>query len=68
MEAMIDYSLGPQAWTDEVPEWEVHGGTILSVQTMSSGTGYDRVQHHKLSSPAEHIAALGEFVRAVRGG
>ena len=68
MEAMIDYSLGPQAWTDEVPEWEAHGGTILSVQTMSSGTGYDRVQHHKLGSPAEHIAALGEFARVVRGG
>jgi probable F420-dependent oxidoreductase len=68
MEAMIDYSLGPQAWTDEVPEWEAQGGTILSVQTMSSGTGYDRVQHHKLGSPAEHSAALGEFARVVRGG
>ncbi len=68
MEAMIDYSLGPQAWTDEVPEWEAHGGTILSVQTMSSGTGYDRVQHNTLGSPAEHIAALGEFARVVRGG
>jgi probable F420-dependent oxidoreductase len=67
MEAMIDYSLGPQAWTDEVPEWQAHGGTILSVQTMSSGTGYDREQHHKLGSPAEHVAALSEFARVVQG-
>jgi len=67
MEAMIDYSLGPRAWADEVPAWQEHGGTILSVQTMSSGTGYDRVQHGRLVSPAEHIAALGEFARAVRG-
>jgi probable F420-dependent oxidoreductase len=68
MEAMIDYSLGPRAWTEEVPAWEARGGTILSVQTMSSGTGYDRVPHDRLGSPAEHIAALGEFARAVRGG
>jgi probable F420-dependent oxidoreductase len=67
MEAMIDYSLGPQAWTDEVPEWEAGGGTILSVQTMSTGTGYDRVPHYQLGSPAAHIAALGEFARVVQG-
>jgi probable F420-dependent oxidoreductase len=67
MEAMIEYSLGPRAWAGEVPAWEAGGGTILSVQTMSTGTGYDRVQR-PLGSPADHIAALGEFARAVRGG
>jgi probable F420-dependent oxidoreductase len=68
MEAMIDYTLGPQAWTAEVAAWEARGGSILSVQTMSTGTGYDRVAHHQLDSPAAHIAALGEFARVVRGG
>jgi probable F420-dependent oxidoreductase len=68
MEAMIEYTAGPQAWADEVPAWQARGGTILSIQTMSSGTGYDRVQHRQLDSPAAHIAALGEFARVVRGG
>jgi probable F420-dependent oxidoreductase len=68
MEAMIDYALGPQAWADEVAAWEAGGGTILSVQTMQSGTGYQRVSHHKLGSAAAHIGALGEFARVVRGG
>ncbi|MBV9205011.1 MAG: LLM class F420-dependent oxidoreductase [Actinobacteria bacterium] len=68
MEAMIEYTAGPQAWADEVPAWQARGGTILSIQTMSSGTGYDRVQHRQLDSPAAHIAALGEFARVARGG
>jgi probable F420-dependent oxidoreductase len=68
MEAMIDYSLGPRAWADEAPAWQARGGTILSIQTMSSGTGYQRVQHRELGTPADHVAALGEFARVVRGG
>jgi len=68
MDAMIDYALGPQAWADEVPAWQAAGGTILSIQTMQSGTGYQRVMHHQLSDPAAHIAALGEFARVLRGG
>jgi hypothetical protein len=65
MDAMIEYGLGSRAWAEEVPAWEAHGGTILSVQTMSTGTGYDRVQR-PLDSPAQHIAALGEFARTVK--
>src|SRR4029077_11265617 len=61
MDAMIDYALGPRAWADEVPAWRAAGGTILSVQTMQSGSGYQRVMHHKLGTPAAHIAALGEL-------
>jgi hypothetical protein len=68
MDAMIDYALGAQAWADEVPAWQAAGGTILSVQTMQSGTGYQRVMHHQLSSPAAHIAALGEFARVLQLG
>lgn len=68
MDAMIDYALGPRAWADEMPVWEASGGTILSIQTMQSGAGYQRFSHHKLDSPAAHIAALGEFARVMRGG
>jgi probable F420-dependent oxidoreductase len=68
LDAMIDYALGPRAWADEVPAWRAAGGTILSVQTMQSGTGYQRVMHHKLGSPAAHIAALGEFAGLLQGG
>jgi hypothetical protein len=68
MDAMIEFSLGPQAWAAEVPAWQAAGGTILSVQTMQSGTGYQRVMHHRLGTPAAHIAALGEFAGVLRGG
>jgi hypothetical protein len=51
-----------------VPAWQAAGGSILSIQTMQSGTGYQRVSHHKLDRPAAHIAALGEFARVLRGG
>jgi hypothetical protein len=68
MDAVIDYALGPQAWAQEVSAWQAAGGTILSVQTMQSGTGYQRAMHHKLASPAAHIAALSEFARVTRGG
>jgi len=51
-----------------VPAWQAAGGSILSIQTMQSGTGYQRVMHHKLDRPAAHIAALGEFARVLRGG
>ena len=67
MEAMIDYTLGPRAWTDEILAWEAAGGTVLSVQTMQSGSGYQRVSH-QLGGPAAHIVALSEFAREVRGG
>jgi hypothetical protein len=33
-----------------------------------SGTGYQRVMHHRLGTPAAHIAALGEFAGVLRGG
>jgi hypothetical protein len=35
---------------------------------MQSGTGYQRVMHHRLGAPAAHIAALGEFAGVLRGG
>ena len=67
MEAMIDFSLGPHCWTDEVPAWQERGGTMLSVRTMSTGAGYHGVPHTDLGTPAAHIAALGEFAQVVHG-
>ena len=67
MEAMIDYSLGPRFWADEVPEWQERGGTMLSVRTMSTGAGHHGVPRTDLGAPAAHIAALGEFAQVVHG-
>lgn len=65
MEAMIDYSLGPEGWADEVPEWESRGGAMLSIRTMSTGASYHGVPVTELSTPAAHIAALEEFAGVV---
>ena len=67
MEAMIDYSLGPRFWADEVPAWQERGGTMLSVRTMSTGAGHHGVPRTDLGTPAAHIAALGEFAQVVHG-
>ncbi len=67
MEAMIDYSLGPRFWADEVPAWQERGGTMLSVRTMSTGAGHHGVPRTDLGTPAAHIAALGEFAHVVHG-
>jgi probable F420-dependent oxidoreductase len=67
METMIDYSLGPRAWAEQTAAWAASGGSTLSIRTMSTGAGYHRVPHAELSTPAAHIAALGEFMRIVRG-
>jgi probable F420-dependent oxidoreductase len=67
METMIDYSLGPDAWAEQVLAWEGSGGTILSIRTMSTGAEYHRVPRVELPNPAAHITALQDFVRVVRG-
>jgi probable F420-dependent oxidoreductase len=67
METMIDYSLGPQAWAEQVPAWAASGGCLLSVRTMSTGAAYHGVPQAQLSDPAAHIAALSDFRRVVCG-
>jgi hypothetical protein len=67
MEAMIDYSLGPRFWAEEVPDWQERGGTMLSVRTMSTGAGHHGVPSTDVGTPAAHIAALGEFAQVVHG-
>lgn len=67
METMIDYSLGPDVWRHQMSAWEDSGGSILSIRTMSTGADYHGVPRVELADPTAHIAALGEFVRVVRG-
>jgi probable F420-dependent oxidoreductase len=67
LETMIDYSLGPQVWADQVVAWEASGGSILSIRTMSTGADYHGVARTQLADPAAHITALHEFHRVVRG-
>ncbi len=40
---------------------------MLSIRTMSTAAGYHRVPTADLHTPAEHIDALTEFARVVRG-
>ena len=67
LETMIDYSLGPEVWAQQVTAWAESGGSVLSLRTMSTGADYHQVARLALADPAAHIAALGEFVRIVRG-
>ena len=65
METMIDYSLGPTVWRDQVAEWRQSGGSILSLRTMSTGADRHGVPRVELPDPAAHIAALAEFAHVV---
>jgi hypothetical protein len=67
LDTMIDYSLGPPVWAEQVPAWEASGGSILSIRTMSTGARYHGVPDVQVDGPAAHIAALGEFLHVVRG-
>jgi hypothetical protein len=64
---MIDYSLGPDVWAEQVQAWEASGGSVLSVRTMSTGAAYHGAPYAQLNDPAAHIAALTTFSRVVRG-
>ena len=67
MDTMIDYSLSPPVWAEQAAAWEASGGSILCIRTMSTGARYHGVPDVQVGGPAAHIAALGEFLRVVRG-
>jgi probable F420-dependent oxidoreductase len=65
METMIDYSLGPGVWAQQVPAWGASGGSILSIRTMSTAAARHGVARLDLGDPGAHIAALREFADVV---
>jgi alkanesulfonate monooxygenase SsuD/methylene tetrahydromethanopterin reductase-like flavin-dependent oxidoreductase (luciferase family) len=65
METMIDYSLGPDVWAEQVTAWGASGGAILSIRTMSTAAARHGVARVDLGNPAAHIAALREFADVV---
>lgn len=67
LETMIDYSLGPEVWVEQMSAWEASGGSVLALRTMSTGADYHKVARLPLADPDAHIAALAEFVDVVRG-
>jgi probable F420-dependent oxidoreductase len=67
METMIDYSLGAETWSRQREAWDASGGSILSIRTTSTGAAYHGVARRELASPADHIAALSDFIGVVRG-
>jgi hypothetical protein len=62
---MIDYSLGPDGWSDQVTAWGASGGSILSIRTMSTAAARHGVARLDLADPAAHITALREFADVV---
>lgn len=67
MEQIVDWSFGPARWVETAANWEASGGTVLSLRTMNTTSTVQPSAGSGLSTPAEHIAALETFARAVRG-
>jgi len=67
MDTFVDWSAGPESWAAEAQAWDALGGTILSIRTTNAAKGFRGITGSGFTTPAEHIAALETFVRAVRG-
>ena len=66
METMIDYSLGPDVWRQQVSAWTDSGGSILSIRTMSTGADHHGVARVELSDAeptSPHSASSPTLVR-----
>ena len=64
-EAMIDFSLGPDRWAEEVALWRELGGTHVSLRAMDTAVevvGGTRVGY---KGPQDYIDALETFRKAV---
>lgn len=64
-ETLVDYSLGPQAWTDHARAWDDAGGALLSIRTMSTGAARHGVPRVDLDGAGAHITALQEFAETL---
>jgi probable F420-dependent oxidoreductase len=64
-EALVDYSLGPAAWRDELVAWARAGGTHVSLRCSDATAARHGVPVAGLSTLDDHIGALEAFVTAV---
>ena len=55
LEARLHYKDGPGVWQQSLEEWKAAGATHITINTMGAG----------LATPAEHIAAIGEFAKKI---
>jgi probable F420-dependent oxidoreductase len=67
MEFGLPYGLGPERWQKSVELAQNDGITHFSVNTMSSAAAWARTDGSGLSTPAEHIAGIEQFIKTVRG-
>ena len=60
IEAMLNYQSGPDNWRRAIEEWQAAGADYVSMRSMAlRGMGAG------LSSPRDHIEALGTYWKAV---
>jgi probable F420-dependent oxidoreductase len=64
-EALIDYSAGPEVWNAQLDAWRDAGATHISMRAMDSGADFLGAKRAGRKTPAEHIAALETFMKAV---
>jgi probable F420-dependent oxidoreductase len=62
MDMFVDFSSGPDEWHDRARRWEELGGSLMSMRSMTSGTSFLGVEAADLTTPAQHIAALEQFM------
>ena len=62
IDMFVDFADGPDAWHDRAQRWDAFGGSLMSVRSMTTGTSFLGVPAAGLSGPAQHIAALEQFM------
>ena len=68
MDMFVDFASGPDVWHDRAQRWEQFGGSLISMRSMTTGTSFLGVPAAGLTGPAEHIAALEQFVTEMAPG
>jgi probable F420-dependent oxidoreductase len=68
MDMFVDFDQGPEAWRELSGRWEVTGGSLMSIRSMTSGSGIVGVAGAHLPGPGKHIAVLERFVKEMVAG
>lgn len=66
-EASLDFSLGEQAWAEDLALWRESGGTHIALRAMNTGNALMGLENVDYGGPAGYIEALETFMKAVRG-
>lgn len=67
LEALVDFSKGPERWTKDLADWRAAGGTHFSMRAMNTAATFLGVEPPGFTTPTEHIRALETFMNEVGG-